>query len=152
MKVNNIEVKKVLKFPSAPAFGKYKRFFPAESVAHPAKIHTELLEYLILNYTKEGDTVLDCMCGTGSTVVLSMLNNRNALGIELEEKFTIWAKQAIKNVERQQILTPKGKGMVICGDSRKLSELLKEREEEISTVLFSPPYASQVKGNAAENT
>lgn len=146
MIVNNIEVKKVLKFPSAPAFGKYKRFFPAESVAHPAKIHTDLLEYLILNYTKEGDTVLDCMCGTGSTVVLSMLNNRNAIGIDLEEKFTTWAKQAIKNVEQQQTLTPKGKGMVICGDSRKLSELLKDHEEEISSVLFFPPYGEAQKG------
>jgi len=140
MKVNNIEVEKILKFSAAPAFGKYKRFFPPESVAHPAKIHTELLEYLILNYTEEGDTVLDCMCGTGSTVVLSMLKNRNAIGVDLEEKFTTWTKQAIKNVEQQQTLTPKGKGLVICGDSRKLSELLKEHEEKISSVLFSPPY------------
>ena len=82
------------------------------------------------------------MCGTGSTVVLSILNNRNAIGVELEEKFVGWAKQAIENVERRQTLTPKGKGVVICGDSRKLSEVLKEHEEEISSVLFSPPYSN----------
>lgn len=90
---------KILKFKATSGFGKWKRYFPESAVSHPAKINLNLLEYLILNYTKEGDTVLDCMCGTGSTVVLSMLKNRNAIGVDLEERFTNWAKQAIKNVE-----------------------------------------------------
>ena len=132
---------KILEFKATPRFGKWKKYYPEESVAHPAKINQNLLEYLVLNYTKEGDTVSDCMCGTGSTVVLSMLNSRNGIGVDLEEKFTAWAKQAISNVEREQTLTPKGKGIAICGDSRKLSELLKEHKEEINHVLFSPPYA-----------
>lgn len=37
---------------------------------------------------------------------------------------------------------PKGKGLVVCGDSRKLSKLLKMHKEEISSVIFSPPYST----------
>ena len=138
---------KILKFRATSGFGKWKKYFPEEAVAHPAKINLHLLEYLIQTYTEEGETILDPMTGTGSTVVLSVLNNRNAIGVDLEEKFTGWAIQAVNNVEREQTLTPKGKGIVICGDARKLSGVLKEREEEISSVLFSPPYASSFKSN-----
>lgn len=145
-KKDKMSVHKILKFKTTSGFGKWQKYFPEEAVAHPAKINLHLLNYLILNYTKEGDTVLDCMCGTGSTVVLSVLNNRNGIGVELEEKFTGWAKQAINNVEQQQTLMSKGKGIVICGDSRKLSEVLKEHKEEISSVLFSPPYGQVQKG------
>ena len=141
-KKDKMSVHKILKFRGTSGFGEWQKYFPEEAVAHPAKINLHLLEYLIQTYTEEGDTILDCMCGTGSTVVLSMLNNRNAVGVELEEKFVGWATQAVKNVERGQTLTPKGKGVVICGDSRKLSEVLKEHEEEISSVLFSPPYSN----------
>ena len=138
---------KILNFAATPGFGKWKKYYPKESVAHPAKINQFLLEYLISHYTKKGEVILDPMCGTGSTVVLSMLNNRNAIGVDLEAKFTGWATQAVETVEREQTLTPKGKGLVICGDSRKLSEVLKEHGEKISSVLFSPPYASSFKSN-----
>ena len=49
---------KELEFELPEAFGKYKRFFPDEAVAHPAKAYTDVLEYLIKNYTREGDLVL----------------------------------------------------------------------------------------------
>lgn len=140
MKINGIEVSKVLEFNATSGFGGWKKYFPKESVAHPAKINLNLLEYLILNYTSENDLILDPMAGTFSTVVMAMLNNRRGIGVELEEKFCKWGKEAIKNVENEQTLTPKGKGIAIKGDARNLSEVLKEHEEEISSVLFSPPY------------
>lgn len=142
--IREMSVHKILKFRTTSGFGKRKKYFPEEAVAHPAKINLHLLEYLIQTYTEEGENILDPMTGTGSTVVLSMLNNRNAIGVDLEEKFTGWAIQAAKNVEREQTLTLKGKGMVICGDARKLSEVLKGHEGEISSVLFSPPYAKSI--------
>ena len=75
-----------LNFPPSPAFGPYKRFLE-HAIPHPAKANVFLLQYLILNYTKPGETVLDPMAGSGSTCVVAALHNRNAIGVELESKF-----------------------------------------------------------------
>jgi len=61
--IEKIMPAKELIFPSTPGFGKYKALFPPSSVSHPAKMNTNLLEYLILNYTKEGENILDPMAG-----------------------------------------------------------------------------------------
>ena len=76
-----------LRFPHSPAFGKYRIIMPAESVAHPAKFHAELVEYLLEKYTKPGETILDPMAGTGILGVIAALNGRNAIQVELEERF-----------------------------------------------------------------
>ncbi|MGB9615635.1 MAG: DNA methyltransferase, partial [Fervidobacterium sp.] len=125
-----------LDLPATPAFGKYKEFL-SHAELHPAKANTNLIEFLILQYTKEGDTILDPMAGSGSTGVIAALHGRNAILVELEEKFVKWIKQAIENVEKTQTLAPKGKIWVIHGDARKLSELLKN---ETDIVITSPPY------------
>jgi len=131
---------KELLFDSSPAFGCYKCFLE-HSIAHPAKMNTLLLEFLIDNFTNEGETVLDPMAGSGSTGVVASLHGRNAVCVELEKKFFRWMEKAKEKVERQQTLVAKGRIQNICGDSRKLSELLKEAD----VVLTSPPYGETVK-------
>ena len=54
---------------------------------HPTQKPVDLLEYLILTYTNEGDTVLDFTMGSGSTGVACINTNRNFIGIEKEEKY-----------------------------------------------------------------
>ena len=142
MKVDGMEIKEILEFPPTPGFGKWRKYFPEDAIAHPAKMNLNLLEYLVLTYTNEGDTVLDPMAGTGSTGVMCALKGRNCIQVELEERFFRWMEQARENVEKTPLLTKKGKIVNICGDARRLSELLKEHEEEIRCVLFSPPYAN----------
>lgn len=137
---------KTLEFKASPGFGKWKKYYPKSSISHPAKINQNLLEYLILNYTNEGENVVDPIAGSGSTGVMCALNGRNCISVELEEKFWRWMEIARENVENTPQLTPKGKIINIRGDSRKLSELLKEHEEEISSVLFSPPYKTANEG------
>lgn len=143
-KVDGIEVKEILEFPPTPGFGKWKEYFPKDAVSHPAKANLNLLEYLVLNYTNEGDTVLDPLAGTGSTGVICALNGRNCIQVELEERFFRWMEQARENVEKTPLLTRKGKIVNICGDARRLSELLKEHEEKVRCVLFSPPYGNTI--------
>lgn len=46
-----------------------------------------MLEFLILNFTNEGDIILDPMAGSGSTGVVAALHNRNAIQIDIEPKF-----------------------------------------------------------------
>jgi len=50
----------------------------------PAKFFPELPRYLIKKYSKKGALVLDPMCGSGTVILESILNNRNAIGIDID--------------------------------------------------------------------
>ncbi len=62
---------------------------------HPAKFHDELIEDFIRFFTKRGQTVFDPMVGTGSTLIAAMNTNRNAIGIELSNKYAQVSTQRI---------------------------------------------------------
>lgn len=64
---------------------------------HPTQKPTDLLEYLIKTYTKEGQTVLDFTMGSGSTGVAAKQLNRNFIGIEKDDKYFEIAKTRIDN-------------------------------------------------------
>ena len=57
------------------------------------------MEYLILTYTKEGDTVLDFTMGSGTTGVACANTSRKFIGIEMDEKYYGIAKNRILNKE-----------------------------------------------------
>lgn len=63
---------------------------------HPTRKPVELLRYLIRTYTDENDVVLDPTMGVGSTVVASILENRNYIGIEKDVDYFNSAKQRIE--------------------------------------------------------
>ena len=50
----------------------------------PAKFFPELPRYLISKYSKLGDVVLDPMCGSGTTLLESILQNRHAIGVDID--------------------------------------------------------------------
>lgn len=64
---------------------------------HPTQKPVDLMEWLVKTYTNCGDTVLDCFMGSGSTGVACVRNNRNFIGMELEEKYFDIAKNRIEN-------------------------------------------------------
>jgi DNA modification methylase len=105
-------------------------------------MNTNLLEFLIKKYTKEGYTILDPMAGTGSMGVVASLHGRNAIQVELEPRFYEWMEKARENVEKYPMLTPKGRIINILGDARRLSELL----GTVDTVITSPPYTDTYLG------
>ena len=63
---------------------------------HPAMFPEELCERHILSWSNEGDTVLDCFMGSGTTGKMAVLNNRNFIGIELDEGYFNIAKKRIE--------------------------------------------------------
>ena len=63
---------------------------------HPTQKPVDLLEYLIRTYTNEGETVLDCTMGSGSTGVACVNTGRNFIGIELDEGYFNIAKKRIE--------------------------------------------------------
>jgi len=130
---------KELKFKPTPGFGSSYKKFLAHAIAHPAKMNTRLTEFLIKKFTCEGQLILDPMAGSGQTGVIAAVHGRDAVCVDLEEKFHKWMETARKKVECQQTLGVKGKIRNVCGDARKLSRLLKN----VDVVVTSPPFGEQ---------
>jgi site-specific DNA-methyltransferase (adenine-specific) len=63
---------------------------------HPTQKPVALMEYLILTYTNEGETVLDFTMGSGTTGVASKNLNRSFIGIEMDEGYFEIAKKRIE--------------------------------------------------------
>lgn len=54
---------------------------------HPTIKPQNMIAQLVANSSKEGDTVLDCFMGSGTTGAASVLQGRKFVGIELDKKF-----------------------------------------------------------------
>ena len=63
---------------------------------HPTEKPVDLLEYLVLTYSNEDETVLDFTMGSGSTGVACLKNGRNFIGIEKNEKYFEIAKKRME--------------------------------------------------------
>lgn len=68
---------------------------------HPTQKPVVLLEYLIKTYTNEGDCVLDCTAGSGSTLVACVNTNRRGIGIELMQEYYDIAVKRVKDAQAQ---------------------------------------------------
>jgi len=65
---------------------------------HPAIMHEQLVEDLMISWTNENDIVLDPFMGSGTTGKVAVKNNRNYVGIEISEKYCNIANERIANV------------------------------------------------------
>ena len=54
---------------------------------HPAQYPENLVKDHIMTWSNEGDTVLDCFMGSGTTGKMALLNNRKFIGIEKDETY-----------------------------------------------------------------
>ena len=75
------------------------KFNRVERPSHPTQKPVDLLEWLIKSYTNNGENVLDNCMGVGSTGVASKKNNRNFIGIELNETYY---NKAIELIQKQE--------------------------------------------------
>ena len=69
---------------------------------HPTEKAVSVISPLIRSYSNPGDLVLDPFSGSGSTSVAAALNDRDYLGIELEQKYCDAAKRRLAGVERMR--------------------------------------------------
>ena len=67
---------------------------------HVCKKPTDLLTRIITTSSKEGDTVLDCFMGSGSTGVACVNTNRNFIGIELDADYFKIAERRIAEAQQ----------------------------------------------------
>jgi len=63
---------------------------------HPAVFPEKLADDHILSWSNEGDTVLDPMAGSGTTLKMAKKNNRNYIGIEISEEYIEIIKERLK--------------------------------------------------------
>jgi len=68
-----------------------------EKTVHQCQFPIELVERCVLALTNEGSWVLDPFAGVGSTVIASIKNNRNAIGIEKEAEYCKIAEKRIND-------------------------------------------------------
>ena len=71
---------------------------------HPTQKPVDLLRYLVLTYTNEGDTVLDNCMGSGTTAIACIKEKRHFIGFELNKEYFDKACKRIDNERRQLIL------------------------------------------------
>jgi DNA modification methylase len=93
---------------------------------------------LILKYTKPGETVLDQMCGSGTTLVECKLLNRNGIGVDVNRDSVMvtldrlnFDYSPLDHGVRSEIKT-------YVGDARDLSKI---QDASIDLVATHPPYA-----------
>ena len=72
----------------------------AKKQGHITPKPVDLLEYLIKTSSNEGDIVLDCFMGSGSTGVAALNTNRKFIGIEIDEQYFNIAKNRIEESDK----------------------------------------------------
>ena len=75
-------------------------FSSKDSIAfeHPAIFPESLAEDHILSWSNEGDLVLDPMAGSGTTLKMAKLNNRNYYGIDINEEYVLLCNKRVESV------------------------------------------------------
>jgi DNA modification methylase len=117
-------------------------------ILHPAKFPEELIELFLPYFTKESDNVFDPMCGTGSTILCSLQNNRNGFGVELSEFFFNIANERNKNyLKSLDPKTNKLKFKLLNKDARKIK---KTDFPKFDYIITSPPYWDMLNMKGAE--
>lgn len=72
---------------------------------HEAKFPVELPRRIIKMLSEEGETILDCFIGSGTTAVAAVIENRHYIGIEKEKKYVDLAKRRLhETVEQMKLL------------------------------------------------
>lgn len=117
-------------------------------LVHPAKYPETMAQEFIEFFTKKGETVLDPMAGTGSTLVAALRAGRNSYGIELNPKYAEIAKQII-NEERITLgdSISNLQSQIINGDANFASNY---QLPIIDYILTSPPYWDMLHAKGAE--
>ena len=69
----------------------------AKKIGHPAPFPIELPHRLIKLYSYEGDVVLDPFCGSGTTCLAAIQNNRKYIGYDIKKEYIELAQKRISN-------------------------------------------------------
>lgn len=74
---------------------------------HPAPFPLELATRIVQMFSFAGDTVLDPFCGTGTTMAAAMQNQRNSIGVEIDDEYCRMAYRELQQ-ERSTMFSETG--------------------------------------------
>lgn len=74
-----------------------------EKTDHPCQFPIELVERCVLALTNENGWVLDPFAGVGSSIIASIKNDRNVIGIEREEAYCKIAEQRVLDFKKGKL-------------------------------------------------
>lgn len=97
---------------------------------------------IILNYSEDGELILDPMVGSGTTLIEARLLNRNAIGYDVNQKAL--------NITSERIsfeVGNKSKQVVKLGNAQKLAE----KDNSIDLIITHPPYLNLVTYSDGKN-
>lgn len=118
----------------------------ADVLRHPAKFPETLAREFIEFFTRRGQTVLDPMVGTGSTLLACLESGRHGIGVELNPAYAAIARRRLEEA-RRTTPAPELRLDVVQADASNLAAL------DLPTcdyVLTSPPYWDMLRARGAE--
>ncbi|WP_062349917.1 DNA methyltransferase [Bacillus kwashiorkori] len=103
---------------------------------HPATFPLSLASKCIQLFTHEGELVVDPFVGSGTTMLSAQDLNRNSIGFDLKKEYVDFSNQRVANGN----LLNNSNQIAFHDDARNINKYIKE--ESISLILTSPPYAN----------
>jgi len=105
----------------------------------------QMARNLIIRYSKFGETVLDQMCGSGTTLIECKLLGRNAIGVDITPDFIMLTRDRLNfNYTPLDPNYPNVTVKTYVGDARNLNLV---EDETIHLIATHPPYASIISYN-----
>lgn len=98
----------------------------------------------ILRYSEDGETVLDCFCGSGATAVECKLLNRNFIGLDINPFAIELAKRNIDFEVPPTLFNQSAKPTIDLkvGNARDLSFI---KNGSVDLICMHPPYADIIQ-------
>lgn len=149
-RLNDLEPKNWLKFQKSWFLHNPPRR-RKDVLRHPGKFPETLAQEFIEFFTKQGQTVLDPMAGTGSTLVGALRSGRHSFGVELNPEYASLARQVIDEERKTSGDIASGlTAEVITGDAAQISSIIKQHDiPVIDYILTSPPYWNMLHASGA---
>ena len=99
------------------------------SYEHPASFPESLAEDHILSWSKESDIIFDPMCGSGTTLKMAKMNNRNFIGIDINKEYVDLSKRRTEHVKIYDMDNPNPKSKFIVSREETLNKRKKKMIE-----------------------
>jgi len=114
--------------------------FPAETNKHPAKANLYLIQSVIEYVSEPGDTLMDIMAGSGTTMV-GALTGRNVICIEISKEFFKLIEIGKESIEK---MAPGCSIITINAPCQNVLPI------PCNHIVFSPPYAQIMKSKGTD--
>ncbi|HKY84435.1 MAG TPA: DNA methyltransferase [Anaerolineales bacterium] len=117
----------------------------SDVLRHPAKFPESLAREFIEFFTHRGETVLDPMVGTGSTLLACLECGRNGVGVELNPAYVALARQRLD----EALLANPGSGLRLDLRQADAAHLADLALPPCDYVFTSPPYWDMLRAAGA---